>query len=419
VEIEMNNATGEPAIPAHVPAELVREFSHMSSPGMLPEPGACPFRKIQGLYDGPRIYWCPPIDRMLEGNWVITRSEDMRAILRDPETFSSRGIAGFSHLLGETWDMIPLEVDPPDHQKYRTFLNPLVDPGRIMAMADSIRSVCVELIEDINQKGSCEFIGDFARRFPVRIFMQLMGMPLQDYHTILKWEDMILHSPDMEVRIEGAHAIRDYLVRLLEAREARPGPVRPEDDLLTHIAKGEVEGRPMTATEQLSTSLFLFVAGLDTVASALGYIFRYLATHPDQQRWLREDTGRIPTAMEELYRAFAVVVTSRRVTRDVEIAGVQIKQGDSVSLPLALANYDPEAVPKAAEIDLERRPNAHATFSLGPHRCLGTHLARKEVAIAVEEWLRRMPGLRLVPGTEAVARGGAVFGVDEMHLAWG
>src|SRR5690606_11706763 len=124
-----------------------------------------------------------------------------RKILGDTESFSSWAIAGFSHLLGEPWDMIPLEVDPPHHMKYRALLNPLFSPPRIKEMCTKIRSLDVELIVGIQNKGNCEFIEDFARRFPVRIFMELMGIPIEDYDTILEWENMILHSPDMEVRI--------------------------------------------------------------------------------------------------------------------------------------------------------------------------------------------------------------------------
>lgn len=411
----MTTATTAPAsgVPAHVPPELVRNFSHFTSPGMLPEPGACPYRTMQKLHEEPRIFYAPAEGRMLSGNWVITRAEDQRRILQDTDTFSSYQIAGFAQLLGESWGMIPLEIDPPDHAKWRTLLNPLFTPRRIEQMTNGIRDVAVELIEEIRAQKRCEFVQDFARRFPVRIFMQLMGLPLKDYGRIMAWEEEILHSPDMNVRVRGAQSIRVYLEELMAESERNPN-----DSLMSYVCNGSVEGRPLEQWEKLSICLFLFVAGLDTVASSLGYQFRYLAQHPEVQTLLRNEPERIPTAVEELIRAFSVVVTSRKVTQDVEVGGVQLKKGDVVSLPLGLANYDPEAFDRAAEVDLGRTPNRHLGFTVGPHRCIGSNLARKELVVAIEEWTQRIPNFRVVPGTEPIARGGAVFGVDRLELVW-
>jgi cytochrome P450 len=400
-------------IPSHVPPELVKAFSHISSPGMLPAPGACPYKAIQQLHDGPDIFYSPGLGRMLEGNWVVTRNKHMLEILSNSTNFSSKGTAGVSHLLGESWDMIPLEIDPPNHAKYRKFLNPLFTLSRVEMMSDNISDICVQLIDDIQKKGECEFVGDFSRRFPVRVFMDLMGMPMEDYSTILSWEEKILHSSDIVVRIQGAREIQKYLSELLENRR-----ISPKDDVLSMIATGEVGGEPMTELEQFSMSLFLFVAGADTVASTLGYIFRYLATHAQEQQWLLEDMTRIPVAVEEWLRVYSVVPTSRRVTHDIEVGGVLMKKGDLLSVPLALGNYDEEAFENAGEIKLDRNPNRHIAFTHGAHNCLGSKLARREIITAIEEWIQRMPNFRVPDDRPAVARGGAVFGVDEMHIVW-
>jgi cytochrome P450 len=400
-------------IPAHVPPELVHNWNQFNSPGMLPAPGNDPYEVIKDLQKQPRVFYALQTGRMVSGNWVVTRADDMRRILTDTDTFSSRAIAGFSQLLGESWDMIPLEVDPPDHAKYRMLLNPLFTPKRINEMTDKMRAVTIELIENVREQQHCEFIEAFARRFPVRIFMQLMGMPDADYDMILDWEHEILHADDIEVRMHGAQSIRVYLLELLADRQRAP-----RDDMLSLIANGSVENRPLTQTEQLSTALFLFVAGLDTVASTLGFHFRYLAEHPQVQQQLRDHPEQIPAAVEELMRVFSVVVTSRKVIRDVKIAGVQMKAGDVVSLPLGAANYDPAAFDNPGEINLQRSPNLHMGFTVGPHRCIGSNLARRELALAIEEWTRRVPNFRPAPGHPPIARGGAVFGVDELQLVW-
>ena len=401
------------SIPAHVPPELVFDWNHFSSAGMLPSPGNDPYAAMRELHKGPRIFYSPHYGRFDTGYWVVTRAEDMRKILQDSASFSSKVIAGFSLLLGETWDMIPLEVDPPNHEKYRALLNPLFTPKRMNEMSKGVRDVVIELIEGFKANKRCEFVEDFGRRFPVRIFMQLMGIPLSDYETILRWEDQILHSPDMDERVKGACAIRDYLVAALQDRKAHP-----QDDLFTVISNAQIEGRPITDTEALSMSLFLFVAGLDTVASSLGFQFAWLAQNPEAQTYLRENPDRIPTAVEELIRAFSVVITSRKVVKDVEIGGVLMKAGDVVSLPLGLGNYDPAAFDNADQIDLQRSPNLHIGFTVGPHRCLGSNLARREIVLAVEEWVNRVPNFRLAKGTLPVARSGAVMGVDELQLEW-
>jgi cytochrome P450 len=187
---------------------------------------------------------------------------------------------------------------------------------------------------------------------------------------------------------------------------------------MSFVTQAEVEGRRMTQQEVRAMSVLLFIAGLDTVAAALGFDLYYLARHPDQQELLRREPARLVLATEELLRAYPTVTPVRRATADVELAGAPIKAGDLVACPAMTANRDPAEFDRPDEIDLEREDNRHVAFAYGPHRCLGSHLARREIVIGLEEWLARIGPFRIKDGTRPITHGGFVFGVEELVLAW-
>jgi cytochrome P450 len=166
-------------------------------------------------------------------------------------------------------------------------------------------------------------------------------------------------------------------------------------------------------------ALFLFfVGGLDTVASSLGFIFEHLATHPEQQQWLRENPAEIPHAVEELLRRFSVVTVYRQATADVELDGVLVKQGDWISLTQSLGSLDPREFDNPMEVDFQRKQVRHFAFSFGPHFCIGSHLARREMAVALQQWLTRIPPFRVKEGSTTVRHAGGVYGIEHLELAW-
>jgi cytochrome P450 len=180
----------------------------------------------------------------------------------------------------------------------------------------------------------------------------------------------------------------------------------------------QIDGRPFNDDELIGTVFLLFIGGLDTVVSSLAYHFRYLAENPEDQARLRADPSLIPDAVEELFRVFAVVTTGRFATEDTEIAGVRIKKGDMVTGSTILSNSDPDEFANPGAVDITRSPNRHNAFSFGPHRCLGSHLARREIQIAIDEWLKRVPAFRVRPGAELKTLGGGVLGMEELPLVW-
>lgn len=405
--------TVQDAIRADVPAELVRTWDIAGDPAAT----ECPYRAAAKLHEGPDIFFNVAEDfRNAQGGgaWVVTRYELQREVLQDAETFSSHRIAGFSGLLGEDWPLVPLELDPPEHSAYRMLLNPLFAPGKINALEAGVRAAAVELIEKVRKDGGCEFMEAFGRPFPVGVFMRLMGLPLAEMPTFLKWEDGLLHSPDLAGRVAAARSIKDYLLSLIAERRARP-----TDDLVSFTVTSRIDDKPLSDEAVLGICYLFFVGGLDTVAATLGFTFRELARQPELQRQLRADPAIIPDAMEEMIRAHGVVTTSRFLTRDVEFHGVKMKKGDRVSVPFGLASRDPAEYPEPHRIDFSRANTRNISFSAGPHRCIGSHLARREFKIALEEWTARAPEFRIAEGQAAVAHGTGVWGIDRLPLAWG
>jgi len=395
-----------------IAAERVRNWNLAADPLAA----QCPYQAAAKLHEGPDIFFNVTDEAHLGragGSWVVTRYELQREVLQDAVTFSSHGISGFSGLLGEDWPLVPLELDPPEHMKFRMLLNPLFAPAKINALEPSVRQAAADLIEKVRSEGGCEFMEAFGRPFPVGVFMRLMGLPLEEMPTFLQWEDGLLHGRDPAQRISAARSIKDYLLTLIAKRRARP-----TDDLVSFAVTSQIDGQPLSDEAVLGICYLFFVGGLDTVAATLGFTFRALAQQPELQRQLRADPDLIPDAVEEMVRAHGVVTTSRYVTRDIEFHGVQLRRGDRVSVPFGLASRDPSEYPEPNKIDFARGNTRNISFSAGPHRCIGSHLARREFKIALEEWMVRVPEFRLAPDEEPRVHATGVWGVDRLCLVW-
>jgi cytochrome P450 len=401
-------AAGVQDIPEHVPQELVLAG---------PQPGSGldsdPYVQLAAMHDGPRVTFMPPGPMRPQGVWMISRADDVRHVLQHPELFSSHGIAGFSAMVGESWPLIPLELDPPDHGKYRTLLNGIFSPGKIKALEDGVRERAVSLIAAVADKGECEFVEAFARPFPVAIFMQIMGLPDEDFDQLVGWEHDLLHSGEMAERFRGAKGFLDYLRALIAERRANP-----TNDLASFVIQAEVDGRPFTDDEVMGVYYLLVVAGLDTVAASLSLHFKHLAENPADQARLRADPSLIPGAVEEFLRRYGIVTTSRFVTEDTEVAGVKMLKGDRLSISTMAPSLDPSEFEDPMAVDIERSPNRHVAFSYGPHRCIGSHLARRELIIAIEEWLK-LPEFRVRGGEAAPVVPGGLLSVSALPLVWG
>ncbi|MCD0450484.1 cytochrome P450 [Actinocorallia sp. API 0066] len=321
-----------------------------------------------------------------KGFWVLTRYEDILAAFQDPELFSSASVNALDPEPRYRW--IPEMLDPPEHTGWRRLLRPHFTPAAVKAREARVREHCAGLVAGFAASGGCDFVADFAVPFPAVIFLELMGLPVERLDTFLAWERAILHGPPSAnaARMAAMGEVTAMFAELIAHRRAHPA-----DDLISDAVTWTLDGAPIPEADLLAMCLLLFMAGLDTVTSQLSYAFWHLATHPADQKELRADPDLIPSAVEELTRAYSIVLPGRKVTRDAEFAGCPMKAGDMVMLPLTSANRDPRAFTAPARVDLRRPHNRHLAFAAGPHRCLGAHLARLELRVALEEWHRVLP----------------------------
>lgn len=397
-------------IPNNVPENLIQSFQYQTAPGMETDP----FRAVGELHKGPPIFWNPLNDRHDgRGTWDVIKGEWQREILGRPDLFTSDLCAGFSQLTGDSWRLTPLEIDPPQHTKYRKLLNPLVSPVAVSKLQNRISQRCDELLDKVLKDGGCEFMEAFGRPFPITIILELQGLPLEELPTYLKWQYDLLHNMDMEAKVAAAIEIRDYLRGVINAKRANP-----KDDFITHIANAQIDGESLSDDELLGICYLIFVGGLDTVASSLGFQYHHLATFVDQQRQIRNDPSIIPTALEELLRRFSVVMTGRRLTQDLEFHGIQFKKGDWVTVPMPTSSVDPADYANPYEIDLTAKRSRHLAFAFGPHFCMGTHIARAEMLTALKKWTSKVPEFRVRPNSLVKTHGGGVFGVSHLELEW-
>jgi cytochrome P450 len=394
----------------------------------LADEGTCPYpaHDFDPYLPGPALSHVEAVDALREehpfmrsthltGFWVLTGGDLIRDALQHPQIFSSTVVTPLESDPPYKW--IPEMLDPPEHTKWRQLLSPHFAPKVMEALQGNVQHRCAELIEGFAGAGHCDFLRDFAWRYPTTIFMELMGLPLAGLDQFLAWEHDILHlsseeDPDRSKAFGAMLAVIGYFTELIEDKRANPA-----EDLLTASLAWEIDGKPIPMEDLLSWCLLMFMAGLDTVSIQLGYAFWYLAGHADDRRRITSDPSLIPSAVEEFLRCFAFVAPARKVMEDTDFHGCPLKTGDMVLVPLSSATRDPLLFDGASAVQIDRDPNNHIAFGLGPHRCLGSHLARRELRVALDEWHRRIPDYHLTPGVEVIEHGG-MYGLDRLELSW-
>jgi cytochrome P450 len=355
---------------------------------------------------------------VMGGFWVVSRFEDCHYVLQHHDLFSARyntvPPAQFTALGPD----IPTHIDPPEHGKYRTILNPALSPDVAASLEPQMRQLVTQLLDPIVENGRCDFLEELAVPYPSQIFVRLMGLPPLDIGMFLDWKDQILRTHDPE----GVRRVWDTVkVRLVEyfgaIYDRRSELDDPGQDLIGRLIRARYNGeRPLTRDEFVRISCLVWGAGLDTVTAQLSLAIHYLGTHPDRRDELVADPGLIPSASEELLRYDSLVNDCRVATADVELGGQLIKAGDTVMLLYGAAGRDPEQFPNPNEVDFRRFPNRHLGFGGGAHRCVGSHLARLELRVAMEEIHRRIPTYRVDPSHPVERHFGYVRGIGSLHL---
>ncbi|MCP5395275.1 MAG: cytochrome P450 [Sphingomonadaceae bacterium] len=400
----------QPPPPDHVPPELIVDFDFFHIPEGVSDPAEIWHDLVRrGV---PKIFYTPRNG----GHWVLLDYADIVEAYRDHTVFSTyqTPIPPI-----EPFPVVqPQGVDPPEHNVFRRLLAPMFTPIAVRGMEKHLRERAVALLEEFSDKGECDFIADFAERYPTGTFLYLFGLPEERLDEFLDLANVFFRSTDPDERAKNIVDIYAVLEQLFREKEASPG----EDIASAIVTARDKEGNQHDWTDILNCGFLLFVAGLDTVTNTMAYIWRYLATNPAARKHFRDrldDPDAFLRAIEELMRINAVSNLYRRIQHDCEFRGVQFRQNDRVVLPNTVANRDPKVFADPQTIDLDRAVNVHVTFGVGPHRCVGSHLAKREVMVSLQEWLRRVPEFTLADDQpEHSVFGGSVMGFTGLKLTW-
>jgi cytochrome P450 len=354
------------------------------------------------------VFWTPRNG----GHWIATRGEAIREIQTNHRRFSQRIMTVPAS--AQTFRILPANADPPEHDGYRRIIMPSFLPKAIEKLDAAIHRVSAELVEAVADSGRCEFIEDFGRKLPIIGFLMVVDLPLTDREMLVGLADAIMHGTNAARAAEAQQDMLGYMIRCIEHRRANPGK-----DVLSRVVYGRIDDRPLTDEEVLSLVRLILFGGLDTLTALMGFIWRFLATHPEACRELVEHPELRRNAVEELIRRHGVVNTARYVTEDCEFGGAPLRKGDMIQIPNALFGLDERITPNPLAVDFRRQHVQHVAFGNGPHICPGQYLARREIAALLDAWLGRIPEFRLAPGTRPLLHSGASNnGILRLDLVW-
>lgn len=392
------------SVPAHIPPHLVFDFDIYADPRVGEDVQASYAAAIDAA---PDVFWTPRNG----GHWMVRRLEAISEVVKDPEHFSAREMQ--IPRVPNPPMFIPLSLDPPDNQLYRTVLMPRFSAKAVRELEPRVRDWAVRIVEEVAGQGQCDFIVDVASRFPVSVFMELMGLPLARLREFRELADQFFNAHD-PAGIEAASAkILGLLGELIALRRAEPA-----DDLVTELVTVAPDGRKLSDDEILAMCFVLFLGGMDTVTNVTGFAFRELARDSGLQARLAAEPADIPKFVDEALRCFGVINTPRLVVKDCERFGAPFRAGDMVLCLLSVAGRDDRGNADPARFDIDRERPTHLTFSTGPHLCIGHILARAEIRVLTEEWLKRVPHFETVAGERHGFRIGTVTAIQSLPIRW-
>lgn len=348
------------------------------------------------------------------GSWLPTTYAAVTEMARDIDRFpSGNGIsvtpppsdaAAQPQVL--TYGLPPISADPPLHTWTRRLILPTMSPARVDEYEVVTRELCRRLVSEALAKGSADVAADYAQQIPVRVIGHILGVPESMSDTFTEWvRDILEFAHDNERRRRGFTGVLTYLNEALAEREANP-----TGDFISELLASEHDGKRIERQVVMGMCALLLIAGIDTTWSSIGSAMWHLATHPEDRRRLATEPDLMPTAIEEFLRAYSPVTMARRLSTDVEFQGCPMKAGDRILMNFPAANRDPAAFPDADKVILDREVNRHVAFGAGIHRCAGSNLARMEIRVAIEEWLKQIPEFEVSDPAQVTWAGGQVRG---------
>jgi cytochrome P450 len=351
------------------------------------------------------------------GAWLPTRYDDVAAIAHDTERFSSRAVIMGNFRppreIAPIGGSPPITSDPPFHHDARKLLLPAFTKAAAGAQEAATRALCHSLIDDLEGRDVVDAASDYAQHVPMRVIAGLLGFPPQDgpqFRKFVKSRLEGINLPQQE-RVTRMSVLFHYLLA-----QVHDHLDHPRDDLTTFLINAELSGRKLPASHIVGTMTLLLIAGIDTTWSAIGASLWHLARNPEDRRRLVDEPGLLPTAVEEFLRAYAPVTMARLVSQDMQFGGVDMKADDWILLSFPAANRDPAQFDRADRVVIDRQINRHAAFGLGVHRCLGAHLGRMELRVALQAWLERIPDFSLADPSAVTWSTGQVRGPRMLPL---
>ena len=393
-------------IPEHVPQELVRDFDIFN----FIEPKQDLHQAWHRIVaDDPPVFFTPHYG----GYWVINRADLLDQAFPDWELFTSAEGIGIPPSPPEIPAFLPIESDDPYHKQLRRPLNMALSPKGVSELSERARDLCVGLVEGVLPRGRCEFVSEFSLIMPMELFLRMVDLPSEDREYLLGIVHIALKEGDLEKRFAAQRQMNTYLDKWVNERVEKPG-----DDFLSTVVTLEIDGRPLTHAERIGYMTTVMLGGLDTVGGMMAMSAKYLAEHPAHRKELIANPEGIPDAVEEILRRHAISTVGRRTTRDVVFGEAPMRKGDRVMLATMVHGVDDRRWGNALEVKLDRRPRDHMSFGLGTHRCPGANLARAELRIFLEEWLKRIPEFQIDPEGEVLWDTGSVAGLRALPLVW-
>jgi cytochrome P450 len=349
------------------------------------------------------------------GTWLPVRHEDVAAVAYDTEHFTSRSVVvselrpGPDDLPAPIGLAPPITSDPPFHAMARRLLLPAFSPKRIAALEPFTRQLCGELLDAVAARKEFDAAVEYAQHIPLRVIVRMLGFPQEDADVFRRFIRMVLEDVGQSAEERQAQVDDGELDDYMNARIAEHLD-NPQDDLTTFLLDAELDGNKLAPDHVRGTMVLLMIAGIDTTWSAIGASLWHLAQNPVDRRRLAAEPDLMATAIEELLRAYAPVTMARLVANDFEFKGRRMREGDWLLLSFPAANRDPGFFPDADKVQIDRAENRHAAFGLGIHRCIGSNLARMELRVALEEWVKRYPDFELANPTKVTWSAGQVRG---------
>jgi len=351
--------------------------------------------------------------------WGITLHEDILAISKDPDNFCS---AQGSRPETESWVPSMINMDDPDHRRRRALVNRGFTPRRVADHEAAIRQICNDLVDSVAKRGHCDFVRDLAAPLPMIVIGDMLGVRPEDRERLLRWSEEMLGATSAtaspEARQRAAAAGGEYVTYALDVIAQRRSDPQI-DDLIGVLVHSEIEGERLDEEALIHESLLILVGGDETTRHVITGGMRALIEHPEQRQMLLDDPSKIPTAVEEMLRWVSPIKNmNRTATRDVELRGQQIREGDKLLLLYHSANRDERMFENPDRFDIERTPNEHVAFGgYGRHFCLGSSLAKLELRVFFEEVLPRLPDLALADGADLALRpSNFIAGIEEMQV---